>query len=140
MALWKARKSEANTTEYDWFRKKKAYIYCKDIVEGRIRSNRYVKKQCEQILEMVDDTDSRLYKEYFLSKSIIYRIESIVQLTNFATGEFAGQPCFDYIAGFQWLILFVLYGTFRRDDPRKRRFEKACIFISRKNARTVLAL
>lgn len=139
MALWKAKKRESDTINYDWFRKKKAYIYCCDIVSGKIKSNVYVKKQCFQILEMVDNPDSRFYKEYFLSKSVITRIESIIKLMNFATGEFAGKPCYDYIAGFQWLILFILYGTFRRDDPRKRRFEKACIFISRKNAR-VLAL
>lgn len=137
MALWKAKKSEATTTDYDWFRKEKAYIYCVNIVEGRIKSNIYVKKQCQQILDMVDNPESRFYKEYFLSKSIINRIKSIVSLTNFATGEFAGQPCFEYIAGFQWLILFVLYGTFKREDPRKRRFEKACIFISRKNAKVL---
>lgn len=136
MALWKAKKKEATVDNYDWFRKKKAYKYCKDIVQGKIKSNIYVKKQCMQILEMIDNPDSRFYKEYFLSKSVVQRIESIIKLMNFATGEFAGKPCFDYIAGFQWLILFVLYGTFRRDDPRKRRFEKACIFISRKNAKT----
>lgn len=136
MALWKAKKKEVNTTDYNWFRKKKAYEYCRDIVDGKVESNIYVKKQCFQILEMIDNKDSRLYKEYFLSKSVITRIENIIKLMNFATGEFAGKPCYDYIAGFQWLILFILYGTFRRDDPRKRRFEKACIFISRKNAKT----
>lgn len=85
MALWKAKKTEATTTDYSWFRKKKAYKYCTDIVEGNIKSNIYVKKQCKQILEMIDNPESKYFKKYFLSKSIIQRIENIVSLMNFAT-------------------------------------------------------
>lgn len=136
MALWKAKKTEASTVDYNWFRKTKAYKYAKDVCDNKIVTNVYVKKQCKQILDMVDDENSRFYKKYFISKSIVKRIDVIVEMMNFATGEFAGQPCKEYIAGFQWLILYMCYGVFYREDPRKRRFEKACIFISRKNAKT----
>lgn len=133
---WKPKQGEENTTDYEWFRNTKAYKYCKDVSEDKIRTNIYVKKQCNQILEMIDNPNSRFFKEYYLSETMIKRVIFIVRRMNFATGEFAGQPCLNYIAGFQWVILFMCYGVFRRDNPLKRRFEKAAMLISRKNAKT----
>lgn len=118
------------------FRKHPCYKYATDIVEGNIVSGKYIKKQCESFLEMIDDEDSRLYKTYFLDLKTVKFIDAIVKQTNFATGEFAGQCCYDHIAGFQWYILVNIYCIKLRNNPTKRRFEKACVFIARKNAKT----
>ena len=61
-----------------------------------------------------------------------------MKITNFATGEFAGTSCYNHVAGFQWYILINVYSVFHRDNPKKRRYEKACVFISRKNAKTFI--
>lgn len=123
---------------YNELREHKAYKYAKDITEGKILAGKYVIKECERFLEMIDNNNSRLYKTYFVDIKTVRFINTVVSLTNFATGEFAGQPCYDYIAGFQWYILINLYCVKYRNNPAKRRFEKACVFISRKNAKTWL--
>lgn len=122
----------------DDFRKHPCYIYASDVVNKKIVAGKYVIKQCESFLELVDNQESRLYKKYFIDIPTVKKIDSIVKLTNFATGEFAGQPCYDHIGGFQWFILMNIYGIKHRDNPKKRRFEKACVFIARKNAKTWL--
>ncbi len=37
---WKPKPGEENTTDYEWFRNTKAYKYCKDVSENKIRTNR----------------------------------------------------------------------------------------------------
>ena len=117
------------------FRQHPCYKYAKDIVNGKIVAGKYIIKQCESFLEMVDDENSRLHQKYFIDLKTVKKIDGIIRLTNFATGEFAGQPCYDHIAGFQWYILINIYCVKHRDRPTKRRFEKACVFIARKNAK-----
>lgn len=122
----------------DNVRNHKAYKYALDVVNGEEIASKYVKKQCKSFLDMLDNPESRLYKKYFVDIKMFKKIDNIIKLTNFATGEFAGQPCYDHIEGFQWFILMNLYTIKHRDNPKKRRFEKACVFISRKNAKTWL--
>lgn len=121
---------------YEYLRKHKAYIYAKDVVEKRILTNKYIRKECQRFLDMVDNPDSRLYQRYYVDVKTVETISGIVKLTNFATGEFAGKPCYDYIAGFQWYILINIYAVKHRSNTKKRRYEKACCFVSRKNAKT----
>lgn len=123
--------------EYEKLRQHKSYKYAKDVVEGRIVCNKYIYKQCLSFLNMVDNTEHRLYQKYYVDIHTVNVITGIIGMTNFSTGEFAGQPCVDYIAGFQWYILINLYATKLRSNPKKRRFEKACVFISRKNAKVL---
>lgn len=122
--------------EYLELREHKCYKYAQDVVNGNIISGEYIIKECKRFLDMIDNKDSRLYKKYFVDMKVVKFIDSIVKLTNFATGEYAGQPCYDHIAGFQWYILINIYCVKHRDNKKKRRFEKACVFISRKNAKT----
>ena len=125
-----------NEILYDELRMTKAYIYAKDIVDRKILANKYVILECERFIAMIDDPESRLFKEYFIDIKTVRFIDSIVKLTNFATGEFAGQSCYNHIAGFQWYILINIYCVKLRSNPKKRRFEKACVFVARKNAKT----
>ena len=124
--------------DYTELRNHKAYKYAKDVVEGNIVAGKYVKKECKRFLDMIDDEESRLYQKYFVDMKTVNFIDVVVKLTNFATGEFAGKPCYDYIGGFQWYILVNIYCVKHRNNPKKRRFEKACVFIARKNAKTWL--
>ncbi len=116
----------------------KAYLYAKSIVNEETLASKYIIKACKHFLEMVDNKDSKYYKRYFVDYNIVKKIDNIVKLTKFSTGEYAGQDCYQHIAGFQWFILINLYAIFHRDNPKKRRYEKACVFISRKNAKTWL--
>lgn len=132
----KDNNNEIGNEHYEFLRKHPAYEYAKDIVDGKILSNVYIKKECQRFLNMIDNPESRLYQKYFVDIKSVNTITQIVRMTNFSTGEFAGQPCIEKIAGFQWYILINIYATKLRDKPLKRRFEKACVFISRKNAKT----
>lgn len=116
----------------------KAYRYAKDVANGNILAGKYIIKSCKHFLEMVNNQDSKYYKKYFVDYEMIKKIDSIIKLTNFSTGEFAGKGCYEYISGFQWFILINLFCVFHRDNESKRRYEKACVFIARKNAKTWL--
>ena len=129
---------EQKNDEYKSLRRHKSYLYAKDIVEGKIVAGKYVIKECQRFLDMIDDENSRYYQKYFVDMKTVNFIDVVVKLTNFATGEFAGKPCYDYIGGFQWYILINIYCVKLRNNPTKRRFEKACVFIARKNAKTWL--
>lgn len=126
-------KKKVEKINYDKLRKHPAYQYAKDIVEGKIVSGKYVKKECQRFLDMVDNHESRFYQLYFVDLKIVDFIDVVVSLTNFATGEFAGKSCKPYIAGFQWYILVNIYAVKLRKNPKKRRFEKACVFIARRH-------
>ena len=116
----------------------KAYRYAQDVANGDILAGKYIIKACKHFLDMIENKDSKYYKKYFINYEIVKKIDSIVKLTKFSTGEFAGQDCYKHIQGFQWFILINLYCIFYRDNPEKRRYEKACVFIARKNAKTWL--
>lgn len=120
------------------FRQHKGYLYAKDIVDGRIVTSKYLKKEALRFIDMIDNEESRLHKLYFIDLDMVYKIDGIIKLMNFSTGEYAGKECYSYIQPFQWYILFNIYAVKLRSNPNKRRFEKACIFVSRKNAKTWL--
>lgn len=120
------------SNEYEYLRKHFAYQYAKDVVDKKIVAGKYIIKECEHFLDMVDNPESRLYQTYFVNEKVVKKISNIMKITNFATGEFAGTPCYSHVANFQWYILINVYSVFHRKNPKKRRYEKACVFISRK--------
>lgn len=131
-------KKQVRNITYEKLREHPSYKYARDIVSGKIVAGQYVIKECKRFLEMVDNQESRFYQLYFVDMKVVDFIDVVVSLTNFATGEFAGKSCKPYIAGFQWYILVNIYAVKLRKNPKKRRFEKACVFIARKNAKTWL--
>lgn len=118
--------------EYQYLRTHKAYKYAKNVIDGKIVAGKYIKKECQRFLDMVDNPESKYYKKYFIKEKVVKKITNILKITNFATGEFAGTSCYEQVAGFQWYILINVYSVFHRDNPKKRRYEKACVFISRR--------
>lgn len=120
----------------DDFRQHPAYRYAEDVANHKIAAGKYVIKECKRFLQMINNPESKYYKKYFIDLVTVEKINGIIALTNFATGEFAGQPCGDHIAGFQWYILINIFAIKHRANSKKRRYEKACVFIARKNAKT----
>ena len=116
----------------------KAYRYAKDVVNGEILAGKYIIKACNHFLDMTENKESKYYEKYFINYDVVKKIDNIVKLNKFSTGEYAGQNCYKHICGFQWFILINLYCIFHRDNTNKRRYEKACVFIARKNAKTWL--
>ena len=53
-----SKKIKNLTTEYQYLRQHKAYLYAKDVTEGRIVAGKYIKKECEHFLEMIENPDS----------------------------------------------------------------------------------
>ena len=108
---------EIGKENYDKLRKHQSYSYAKDVVEKKIVTNKYIRKECKRFIDMVDNPNSRLYKRYFVDIHTVETISGIIRLTNFATGEFAGKSCYEHIVGFQWYILINIFAVKHRNNP-----------------------
>ena len=111
-----------------------AYIYAKEVVEGKINAPRYVRLQCQEFLLIAND---KLAK-YKIDTSLVEKIDRLLDLFIMAKGLQAGKTVKESLAGFQWLLIIAVLCTVHRDKPEKRRYE-ACVFeICRKNGKTFI--
>lgn len=95
---------------------------------------KYVKLQCAEFLRMWDDE----HPDYVVDRSRLKKICKLLKLLVMAKGPHAGEPIYDSLAGFQWLVIVALTCCVRRDDPKKRRYESALLEICRKNGKTFI--
>ena len=115
-------------------KKHPAYIYAKNVVEGKINAPRYVKLQCQDFLLVAND---KLAK-YKIDTQLVEKIDRLLDLFIMAKGLSAGKTVKQSLAGFQWLLIIAVLCTVHRDKPEKRRYE-SCIFeICRKNGKTFI--
>ena len=115
-------------------KKHPAYIYAKNVVEGKINAPRYVKLQCQDFLLVAND---KLAK-YKIDTQLVEKIDRLLDLFIMAKGLSAGKTVKQSLAGFQWLLIIAVLCTVHRDNPEKRRYE-SCIFeICRKNGKTFI--
>lgn len=115
-------------------KKHPAYIYAKDVVDGKINAPRYVKLQCQDFLLVAND---KLAK-YKIDTQLVEKIDRLLDLFIMAKGLSAGKTVKQSLAGFQWLLIIAVLCTVHRDKPEKRRYE-SCIFeICRKNGKTFI--
>lgn len=111
-----------------------AYIYAKEVVEGKINAPRYVRLQCQEFLLIAND---KLAK-YKIDTSLVEKIDRLLDLFIMAKGLQAGKTVKESLAGFQWLLIIAVLCTVHRDKTEKRRYE-ACVFeICRKNGKTFI--
>lgn len=102
-------------------------------VEGERLSPKYVKLQCAEFLRMWDDE----HPDYIVDRGKLDKICQMLQLLVMAKGPHAGEPIFDSLAGFQWLIITALVCCVHRDDRKRRRYQTALLEICRKNGKAL---
>ena len=114
--------------------KNPAYKYAKDVCSGKINAPKYVKLQCKEFLNIADDKT----KKYMIDTDRVDKIERLLGLFVMPKGLSAGQTVKNALSGFQWLLLVAVLCTVYRDNPAKRRYERAIFEICRKNGKTFL--
>lgn len=114
--------------------KNPAYQYAKDVCYGKINAPKYVKLQCRAFLDIADDK----IKKYVIDSDRVDKIERLLTLFVMPKGLSAGQTVKSALSGFQWLLLVAVLCTVYRDNPAKRRYERAIFEICRKNGKTFL--
>ena len=114
--------------------KNPAYQYAKDVCYGKINAPKYVKLQCREFLDIADDK----IKKYVIDTDRVDKIERLLTLFVMPKGLSAGQTVKCALSGFQWLLLVAVLCTVYRDNPAKRRYERAIFEICRKNGKTFL--
>ena len=114
--------------------KNPAYKYAKDVCAGKINAPKYVRLQCKEFLNIADDKT----KKYMIDTDRVDKIERLLGLFVMPKGLSAGQTVKSALSGFQWLLLVAVLCTVYRDNPAKRRYERAIYEICRKNGKTFL--
>ena len=115
-------------------KKHPAYVYAKNVSQGKINAPKYVKLQCEEFLLVADD---RLSK-YTIDLVRVEKINQLLGLFIMPKGLSAGKTVRECMSGFQWLMLIGVLCTVYRSNPAKRRYETALLEICRKNGKSFL--
>jgi len=112
----------------------KAYIYAKDVAEGKFVSAKYIKIACQNFLDDVHNPDCK----YKIDEKQLELITNLTKLINMATGLKVGISAHEALAGFQWFFLVNALCWVHKDKPEKRRYEKSVLLIARKSGKSFL--
>lgn len=110
----------------------KAYLYAISCVNGDINAPKYVKKQCQDFIEICDGKNDK----YVFHEKKYRKICKILKVLKMAKGTRAGEPIYNVLAGYQWIFIAAVLCVVHKDDKRIRRYQNAILEISRKNGKT----
>ena len=114
----------------DTIKNNKAYQYALWCVDDNNKKvGRYVKKQCQYFIDIVNDENSK----YYIKEKELQIIEGFLKLINIMPNKSA----YDNLVGFQWFFI-VNSLCVRRKTNNKRRYELSILLIARKNGKTLL--
>lgn len=116
----------------DIIKNNKAYQYalwCVD--DDNKKVGRYVKKQCQDFINIVNDENSK----YYIKEKELQIIEGFLKLINIMPNKSA----YDNLVGFQWFFI-VNSLCVRRKTNNKRRYELSILLIARKNGTGIARL
>lgn len=114
----------------DTIKNNKAYQYALWCVDDNNKKvGRYVKKQCQDFIDIVNDENSK----YYIKEKELQIIEGFLKLINIMPNKNA----YDNLVGFQWFFI-VNSLCVRRKTNNKRRYELSILLIARKNGKTLL--
>ena len=111
-----------------------AEIYARAVVSGDIDAPKYVRLQCGQFLEDWDGKSDT----YCINQRLLEKIYKITKVLKMAKGPKVGKSIYSALAGYQWLLITATICTVRRDDKRKRRYERVLLEIGRKNGKSFI--
>ena len=108
----------------------KAYQYALWCVDDNNEIvGKYIKKQCQEFLDCVNDENS----DYYINEKELKAIEGFLRLINIMPKKDA----YNNLVGFQWFFI-VNSLCLRRKENKKRRYELSILLIARKNGKTLL--
>ena len=114
----------------DTIKNNKAYQYALWCVDDNNKKvGRYVKKQCQDFIDIVNDENSK----YYIKEKELQIIEGFLKLINIMPNKSA----YENLVGFQWFFI-VNSLCVRRKTNNKRRYELSILLIARKNGKTLL--
>lgn len=117
------------------FKTSPAYQYALDVLEGKFPTNKYIKAICKKFIFELENEP----KDYYFDYETADKITNIMKLINFATGAVAGQSLYEACVGYQYFFVLNIFCWKRKDNPNKRRYEVAILWIARKNSKSVNA-
>ena len=113
-------------------KKHPAEVYARAVISGDIDAPRYVILQCKDFIRTWDGENPT----YCINFSLLDKIYKITKVLKMAKGPKAGKSIYHALAGYQWLLITATICTVKRDDKRKRRYERVLLEIARKNGKT----
>ena len=114
----------------DTIKNNKAYQYALWCVDDNNKKvGRYVKKQCQDFIDIINDENSK----YYIKETELQIIEGFLKLINIMPNKNA----YENLVGFQWFFI-VNSLCVRRKTNNKRRYELSILLIARKNGKTLL--
>lgn len=117
------------------FQTSPAYQYALDVLDGKFPTNRYIKAICKKFIFELENEP----KDYYFDYDTADKITNIMKLINFATGAVAGKSLYEACVGYQYFFVLNIFCWKRKDNPNKRRYEVAILWIARKNSKSVNA-
>lgn len=111
----------------------RAKRYCLKVTSGKIPAPKYVLKQCEKYLEVLEGNTP-----YTIDKTIAKGIDGLTSLMIMPKGIKAGTTVYDSTTDFQWFFYVVPLCVVHKNDPSKRRYENVLLEIGRKNGKTFM--
>ena len=85
-------------------------------------------------MDICDDKSSK----YCVNIKLIQKIDKIAKTLKMAKGIKAGEPIYDSLAGWQWLLVIASLTVVHRNSPKKRRYENIILEIARKEGKTFI--
>lgn len=115
----------------------KFYQYARDVVDGKIITGIYIKKECKKFINDIERQDDPDFK-FRLDEAEIEKITGLTKLINMASGPAAGKTAHDSLAGFQWYFIINALCWKHKDNNEKRRYERSVLLIARKSGKSFL--
>ena len=133
-AIWDSGNSKRNKEPETKFPEHltEAERYARDIVEGRILSNKYIKLECERFLKRLYDKNF----EYKFNYAKVERINRTLALLNFATGFKTGQTILSGLHPFQFFVLHNVF-CWQHKDTKYALINEIYLQIGRKNGKVL---
>lgn len=114
-------------------KKHPAYKYAMAAAKGKINAPKYVRKQCQEIVDIVQGKN----KQWKFDEKKLELIDGLTDLMQMPPKSLkAGQTVKQAAAGYQWLLWAASLCVVHADKPDKRRFTTVLLEIARKNAKT----
>lgn len=112
--------------------------YCKDVVEGRILTNRYCLKAVERFLNDLENKNFDYYLDTDKADEVINFAETLVIPDIEKTPDNPKRQL--RLLPWQKFIYYNLFGFRKKSDHEKRRFQDCYIEVARKNSKTTSLL
>lgn len=115
-------------------KKHPAEEYARGVLEGKIKAPKYVILQCADFLRTWNGDNEK----YCINLKLLDKIYKISKVLKMAKGPKSGKSIYKALAGYQWFMITAVLCTVRRDDHKRRRYQKVVLEIARKNGKTFI--